>query len=74
MFSTSLILISSLSGPLAVAPSLQGKGVGKALLDYAEGRADITEVGIVSCRTDLFAFYQMRGYKFTQEIHFFICR
>ena len=63
-----LALTTSVLGPLAVVPALQGKGVGKALLDYAEDKANITEVGIVSCRTDLFGFYERRGYKFTNEI------
>ena len=63
-----LTLTTSTSGPLAVVPALQGKGIGKALLDYAEDKADITEVGIVSCRTDLLGFYQRRGYKFTHEV------
>lgn len=49
-------------------PSLQGQGLGGALLDYAESLADTTELTIVSCRTDLLAFYQRRGYTFTHEV------
>ena len=40
-------------GPLAVLPALQGRGVGGALLDYAEAKADIAELTIVSCRRDI---------------------
>ena len=57
-----------MSGPLAVLPSLQGQGVGGALMDYAETLADMAELTIVNCRTDLLAFYQRRGYTFSYEV------
>ena len=34
-------------------PALQGRGLGGSLLDYAEAKADIAELTIVSCRTSL---------------------
>ena len=55
-------------GPLAVLPALQGRGVGGSLLDYAEAKADIAELTIVSCRTDLLEFYQRRGYRFISQV------
>ena len=55
-------------GPLAVLPALQGRGLGGLLLDYAETKADIAELSIVSCRTDLLGFYQRRGYRFISEV------
>ena len=46
---------------------LQGQGVGGALLDYAESLRGRTEVGIVSCRTDLLDYYGRRGYRSVHE-------
>ena len=48
-------------------PRLQGQGVGGALLDYAESLRGRTEVGIVSCRTDLLDYYGRRGYRSVHE-------
>ena len=50
-------------GPLAVSPSYQGQGIGSLLLKYAEDRHKVTEIGLVSCRTDLEGFYSKRGYR-----------
>ena len=63
-----IIWTNDTAGPLAVVPSLQGRGVGGLLLDYAESKADITELAIVNCRTDLLDFYQRRGYRFICEV------
>jgi len=58
-------------GMLAVRPSLQGRGVGKQLLLAAELAAQETwGVGksvmtVISCRNELIAFYQRRGYRRT---------
>ena len=46
---------------------LQGQGVGGALLDYAESLRGRTEVGIVSCRTDLLDYYGRRGDRSVKE-------
>ena len=54
---------SAILGPLAVSPGLQGYGVGRALLDFAESLHRVTEVGVVSCRTDLLTMYEKRGYR-----------
>ena len=41
---------------------LQGKGYGGKIFDFAESLAKITQIDCVSCRTDLFPFYEKRGY------------
>ena len=41
---------------------LQGKGYGAKIFDFAESLAKITQIDCVSCRTDLFPFYEKRGY------------
>jgi len=58
-------------GMFAVNPNLQGRGIGKALLEAAELAAQqswsanrfIMEV--ISCRHELIAFYERRGYQRT---------
>ena len=40
----------------------QGKGYGGKIFDFAESLAKITQIDCVSCRTDLFPFYEKRGY------------
>jgi ribosomal protein S18 acetylase RimI-like enzyme len=58
-------------GMLAVNPSLQGKGLGKHLLLAAELEAqriwDINKsvLSVISCRDELIAFYERRGYRRT---------
>jgi ribosomal protein S18 acetylase RimI-like enzyme len=58
-------------GMLAVSPSLQGRGIGKQLLEAAEQAAqDIWAVNkavmsVITCRHELIAFYQRRGYRRT---------
>ncbi len=58
-------------GMLAVNPSLQGQGIGKQLMREAElaarqiwgaGKAVIS---VISCRNELIAFYERRGYRRT---------
>merc|ERR1712008_135246 len=49
-------------GPVAVHPDHQGKGYGGKIFDFAESLAKITQIDCVSCRTDLFPFYEKRGY------------
>ena len=39
-----------------------GQGIGTALLKFAESLAPISQIGCVSCRTDLIPFYAKRGY------------
>ncbi len=58
-------------GMLAVNPSLQGRGIGKHLLLAAEQAAqqiwavNKSVMTVISCRTELLAFYQRRGYRRT---------
>merc|ERR1712037_365564 len=49
-------------GPVAVAPKHQGQGLGSRLLSFAEGLAPVSQVDVVSCRSDLFPMYERRGY------------
>lgn len=46
-------------------PGLQKRGIGRALLDYAENLRERCEVTVVSCRTDLVGYYQNRGYRYS---------
>jgi ribosomal protein S18 acetylase RimI-like enzyme len=58
-------------GMLAVNPTLQGLGIGKALLHAAEVAARQTwsarrlVMVVISCRHELIAFYERRGYRRT---------
>lgn len=58
-------------GMLAVSPSLQGRGIGKQLLEVAEHAAQETwsvnksVMTVISCRNELLAFYERRGYRRT---------
>ncbi len=58
-------------GMLAVSPLLQGRGIGKQLLEAAEQAAQETwgvntsVMTVISCRNELIAFYQRRGYRRT---------
>jgi ribosomal protein S18 acetylase RimI-like enzyme len=58
-------------GMLAVNPLLQGQGIGKALLQAAEITAQQTwstnrfVMSVISCRQELIAFYERRGYRRT---------
>ena len=60
-------------GMFAVVPTLQGGGVGKALLAEGERRAALefaaTEMRmwVIWMRESLIAFYQRRGYRLTGE-------
>ena len=54
-------------GMFAVQPTLQGGGLGSALLAAAEERArslglPVVEMTVLSGRTELLAYYQRRGY------------
>jgi len=53
-------------GPIAVCS--QGKGVGSALLAWAESKYPVTTIGVVSCRTDVMPWYEKKGYKTFSEI------
>ncbi|KDO21417.1 hypothetical protein SPRG_12424 [Saprolegnia parasitica CBS 223.65] len=58
-------------GLFVVLPSLQGRGLGKALLATAEATFTATwpvaeiEITVFTIRTELLAFYERRGYKRT---------
>ncbi len=58
-------------GMLAVNSLLQGQGIGKALLQTAEITAQQTwstnrfVMSVISCRYELIAFYERRGYRRT---------
>jgi len=58
-------------GMLAVNPHLQGRGIGKQLLQAAELAAQQTwsagklVMTVISCRIELIAFYERRGYRRT---------
>ena len=58
-------------GMLAVNPLLQGRGIGKQLLRAAELMARQTwpvrraVMAVISCRKELLAFYERRGYRRT---------
>ena len=59
-------------GTFAVLPTLQGGGVGSALLAAAEARAldlglPTVEMTVLSVRTELIAYYERRGYVDTGE-------
>jgi ribosomal protein S18 acetylase RimI-like enzyme len=56
---------------LAVSPPLQGRGIGKQLLEAAERAAkqiwavNKSVMSVISCRNELIAFYERRGYRRT---------
>ncbi|WP_445367523.1 GNAT family N-acetyltransferase [Methylomonas sp. BW4-1] len=58
-------------GMLAVAPAMQGLGIGKRLLAAAEAEAVQTwgvnhlVMAVIPCRAELMAFYERRGYRRT---------
>lgn len=58
-------------GMLAVNPPLQGGGIGKQLLEAAEQAAkqnwgvNKSVMSVISCRSELIAFYERRGYRRT---------
>lgn len=54
-------------GQFAVSPDLQGKGIGRMLLEHVEVKALEDKMGQIACDTaegsaDLIAFYKRRGY------------
>ena len=55
-------------GPIAVGRDLQGRGIGSLMLDFAEELHPVTQVDVVSCRTDLEKFYNHKGYKLVREV------
>ncbi|MEZ2336666.1 GNAT family N-acetyltransferase [Mucilaginibacter sp. RCC_168] len=60
-------------GMFSVLPVLQGKGVGRALLEAAEELAkqfncDTITMTVISTRAELISWYERRGYAFTGEI------
>lgn len=57
----------------SVSPVLQGKGVGRALLEEAEVLAKefncyTITITVISTRVELIRWYERRGYAFTGEI------
>ena len=58
-------------GMLAVSPLLQGRGIGKQLLEAAEQAAQEAWVvnksvmTVIACRNELIAYYEQRGYRRT---------
>ncbi|WP_026602698.1 GNAT family N-acetyltransferase [Methylomonas sp. 11b] len=64
-------------GMLAVAPAMQGLGIGKRLLAAAEAeamqawRVKHLVMAVIPCRTELMAFYKRRGYQRTGTIKAF---
>ncbi|WP_020484100.1 GNAT family N-acetyltransferase [Methylomonas sp. MK1] len=64
-------------GMLAVAPAMQGLGIGKRLLAAAEAEAKQAwlvkhfVMAVIPCRTELMAFYERRGYQRTGTIKAF---
>ncbi len=58
-------------GMLAVKPQLQGRGVGKELLEAAENAAieawqvKLARMAVLTNRSELIAFYERRGYRRT---------
>ena len=55
-------------GMLTVEPKLQGKGIGKILLNHVENVAKAYGLGrirftVIPARTELVAFYERRGYR-----------
>ena len=60
-------------GMLTVSPVLQGKGIGKKLLQAAEEKArelgcNKTEMSVISIRQELIDWYKRRGYAYTGVI------
>lgn len=61
-------------GLFAVEPTLQGNGIGKALLAYVESEAALkwkvstAIMEVISHRKELIEYYERRGYKLTGEI------
>jgi len=53
-------------GPIAVLK--KGQGIGSQMLDWVEAKYEVTKVGVVSCRTDLFPWYRSRGYRTTLHL------
>lgn len=57
-------------GMLAVAPAVQGRGLGRRLIAVAESTVRaagcaLMDIKVVNLRTDLVAFYQSLGYRTT---------
>ena len=46
---------------------IQGQGLGSRLLSFAEDLAPVSQVDVVSCRSDLFPMYERRGYVETER-------
>ncbi|WP_024285765.1 N-acetyltransferase [Cellulomonas sp. KRMCY2] len=60
-------------GMLAVRPGLQGRGIGRTVLDAAQSWADVTwggselEITVLAQRPELIAWYERRGFVLTGE-------
>ena len=55
-------------GPLAVSVTRQGAGLGSKIMRALEAEHDITEVGVVSCRSSVLPWYSGRGYITYEEL------
>lgn len=61
-------------GLFAIEPTLQGSGIGKAMLSYAESEAHHTWkintaiMEVITHRIELIEYYERRGYKRTGEV------
>lgn len=59
---------AALLGMLTVAPTLQGAGIGRHVIEYAERwvsshwHLKTIEMSVISCRSELIAWYRRRGY------------
>lgn len=58
-----LIIEQNLYLPRFIETSLiQGKGIGSRILDFAESLAQVAQMIVAECRSDLIPFYLRRGY------------
>ena len=48
--------------------NVQKQGIGGRIIRALEAEYEITEVGVVSCRTDVLPWYDRNGYKTCHEI------
>lgn len=66
----------ALLGMLAVRPKMQGRGIGKRILDEAEKTVKTwgictMRMAVLTFRTELISFYERRGFRKTGRFHAF---